>query len=366
MFETLSQRDPKWKDQKLGFGSTTIEFFGCTISSIAMLADLTPDQVNDRLKKVNGFAGDNKNLVVWSKIKEAIPWLEFQWRGYEYNNDKVIEAIKHSKGCLVEVDGSRIGASRHWVLYVGDQEMHDPWFGTKKATSYYKPVGYATIKRIGNPIIEPLIMTTNLPLLNKYKVKTIEELDQKINEHAGTDWGGGRDSGYLGGEREKNKNLTTKISGLEEEINRLKADNVNYKTEADSRKKELQKLLEELAQKLYLPASSDKSNIVAGVERLLAVEDQLNVAKKELAKEEQKHQAEKSDMQKEIDLLKTEIAKEKELREIEMQKRDDTEKKLLQRIESLESRLNDNETASDVVNKWKAFLDAISKVFRKK
>ena len=54
MIQPLNQRDARWKDIKLGFGNTTIGGYGCTITCVAMLAGLTPDDVNARLKNVNG------------------------------------------------------------------------------------------------------------------------------------------------------------------------------------------------------------------------------------------------------------------------------------------------------------------------
>ena len=164
-------------------------------------------------------------------------------------------------------------------------------------------------------------------------------------------------------ERDKNWDLyqdeIKKSKGLQEQIERFKADVANYKTEADSRKKENQKFIEELAKKLYLPATSDQSDIVAGVERLLTVEDQLNDANKTISKEQQKHETEKSEMQKEIDVLKAEI-------EAERQKRDETEKKLLGRIESLENRLNETESSSDATNEWKEFIDKLLSIFKRR
>lgn len=144
-----NQRDSRWADVKLGFGATTIGSHGCTITCIGMLADLPPDEVNDRLKKVNGF---QKDLVIWSKIKEAIPWLEFEWRGYDYDNAKVLDAISKYKGCLVEVDfDGRISTpnDHHWVLYTGNGQLVDPWTGTQKSTGWYSnPTGYSVIKNL--------------------------------------------------------------------------------------------------------------------------------------------------------------------------------------------------------------------------
>jgi len=144
----ISQRDKRWANIKLGTSNLTIGQAGCTITCIAMLADLTPDDVNNRLKVANGYA--NTNLVVWSKIKEAISWLEFEWRGYSYENTKVASAISKNGSCLVEVDGTPIGGSKHWVLYVGNQKLIDPWDGKEKSTSSYQAIGYAIINKIGN------------------------------------------------------------------------------------------------------------------------------------------------------------------------------------------------------------------------
>lgn len=148
----LSQRDDRWKNIKLGFSSnTTIGSHGCTITCIAMWLsyyykkNITPVQVNERLKEVDGFA--NYNLVIWSKLKEAFPGVEFEWRGKSYDNSVVSDNLP----CLVEVDGTRIGGTKHWVLYVGDKKMADPFYGNIKDTNYYTPTGYAVLKFNGVP-----------------------------------------------------------------------------------------------------------------------------------------------------------------------------------------------------------------------
>jgi hypothetical protein len=147
-----SQRDSRWKNEKLGFGNTTIGDYGCTITCVAMMADIEPSEVNQRLKSKNGFTGDNGNLILWSKIKEAIPWLEWQFRGYGYDNDVIKEVVKNNGSCLVEVDfDNKISSpnDHHWVLYVGNQKLWDAWTGVEKATSWYQyPTGYSIINRL--------------------------------------------------------------------------------------------------------------------------------------------------------------------------------------------------------------------------
>ena len=145
----LSQRDPKWANEKLGTSNTSVGNFGCTITALTMLAGLdSVSDTNSRLKGVNGFS--NGNLLIWSKIESAIPWLKFKWRGYSYENDPVKTAISQAGGCLVEVNGAPIGGSKHWVLYIGDGKMIDPWDGKEKPTISYSATGYATIEKLGD------------------------------------------------------------------------------------------------------------------------------------------------------------------------------------------------------------------------
>lgn len=144
---------------KLGTGdknTTTIASHGCTITDIAMAAGLSVREVNQLFIKHGVYAGSNGvfNLVNWTKIKLAIPWLEFEWRGYGYDNDRVAAAIKKNGFCLVEVDfdGTPRTDDKHWVLYIGDQKMIDPWTGTVRPTSTYGiATGFAIINKVGQP-----------------------------------------------------------------------------------------------------------------------------------------------------------------------------------------------------------------------
>lgn len=144
-----SQRDFRWGNKKLGYGDTFIKSYGCTITALAQLLllngyDETPATVNDKLKANNGFTGANKNLLVWGAIAKAFEARHIK-RDYTYSNAEVLSAIKNYKGCLVEVDGEKIGAPKHWVLYIGNGKALDPWTGKEISTSYYPPLGYSVI-----------------------------------------------------------------------------------------------------------------------------------------------------------------------------------------------------------------------------
>lgn len=139
--QILSQRDPRWGNIKLGTSNTYIKDFGCTITCIAMIIGTTPDVVNERMKAVSGFA--NGNLVIWDKVKEAFPGIQLR-RVWSYDNADVLANVPN---VLVEVPGAPIGGTgKHWVVYVGNKKLYDPWTGTERPTSDFAgSSGYAVV-----------------------------------------------------------------------------------------------------------------------------------------------------------------------------------------------------------------------------
>jgi len=142
-----SQRDIRWSWKKVGFGKGRFGTVGCTVTALTGLLfiagyDLTPPQVAEKLRAVNGFVGD---LILWSKIEKAFPKVKFIYRFYKYNNTAVKNILNNGVPVLVEV---LMGGSRHWVLYLGDKMMSDPWVGKVVLTSKYVPIGYTEIALI--------------------------------------------------------------------------------------------------------------------------------------------------------------------------------------------------------------------------
>lgn len=173
----LSQRDPKWANLTLGYGTGTIGQYGCTITAITMLlnskgANLNPSQVNDKMKDAGAFVG---NLVWWAKLPQAFPQITSVYKYYTYDNEIVKGLIKQGYPVVVCVDGTPIGSSQHWVLYVGDQTLLDPWDGKGKSTSTYKALEFVSMG-VTAPVPEPpsdpcaslrdTVSTLNKDLLN--------------------------------------------------------------------------------------------------------------------------------------------------------------------------------------------------------
>lgn len=150
-----SQNDKRWAKEKLGFSNLTIASHGCLVSSIANLltvlgSNTTPSQVNQKLIEVKGFATDkygNKALVIWSKVEKAFPQLKFIKRVYNYNNVEVAWWVYIKKmQVLVEV---AVKGGRHWVLFIGGQQMVDPLIGGVRKTNYWISTGYSLFSKSG-------------------------------------------------------------------------------------------------------------------------------------------------------------------------------------------------------------------------
>jgi len=147
-----SQNDDQWKNIKHGTSNSTIGLTGCTITALAMMLqsigyEENPKTVNQKLTDNDGYASGN--LILWSTINKIWPRAKWVWRGWSYTDDdniKVADAIKKYGSCLVEVDGSPIGGTKHWVLYIGNQRLIDPWDGLEKSTSSYTAIGYSLVE----------------------------------------------------------------------------------------------------------------------------------------------------------------------------------------------------------------------------
>lgn len=177
----FSQNDPAWKGDKHGTSNSTIGATGCTITALTMaLSSIgyneTPKTVDDKLTTNGGYASGN--LIIWQAINKIWPRAKFQWRGYTYTDDdnaKIADAISKYGSCLVAVNGTPIGGAAkdgHWVLYIGNKKMVDPWDGKEKATSSYSATGYSIIEFTGSDVSEMTIPT-----------KTFEELVGKATKY---------------------------------------------------------------------------------------------------------------------------------------------------------------------------------------
>ncbi|MDX9991859.1 MAG: N-acetylmuramidase domain-containing protein [Anaerolineales bacterium] len=118
-----SQRDPQWKDKKLGNSSVTLGYFGCAVSSVAMLLSghgykEDPDTLNEKLKKSGGFMDA---AIVWGAVANIYPRACFKnlviCRDSDAPIDTIGDSIRAGQPVLLEVDYSpQSGLQTHWVV----------------------------------------------------------------------------------------------------------------------------------------------------------------------------------------------------------------------------------------------------------
>lgn len=155
---TISQRDPRWGNVKIGNTKTLVKDKGCTITCIAMASDYFGYPYSpEYLAKTLSFTQEAK--VIWSSIEkvchgliqsvkmgmtELSEWsgtaehgFKFDWRFYQYEQALIDEALKNPrKVSLLNVQG---GA--HWVVairrvpFTSTYWVADPWTGTRKLMS---------------------------------------------------------------------------------------------------------------------------------------------------------------------------------------------------------------------------------------
>lgn len=229
--KVFGQRDPRWKDEKHGTSNSTIGATGCTISVLATMLhhagyfDINPSKLNVKLTQNGGYALGN--LVIWSKVAELYPKVEWVYRYYYYDNKLAADWLSKGIMPVVEANAAPIGGApggRHWIGFVGDRKSVDPWTGKIVDTSKWSPTGMALYK------YEPKKEEDMSQLLEYLGMPNEGDAIARLEEHLGgsekCEWGDATDEkgGYLGDSRRDVNKLKTQISELGGQIDTLEED----------------------------------------------------------------------------------------------------------------------------------------------
>ena len=140
--KSLSQRDPEWANEKLGFDETnTIGTDGCVLACLTMLVNgygfsETPSSMNRKLKELGSGIGFLGGLIVWPGLTSAFPKIAFQriivCRDSPAPVDEINGWLDSGRPLVIEIGRSPSpGLLYHWVvLYArqgNDYLMLDPW-----------------------------------------------------------------------------------------------------------------------------------------------------------------------------------------------------------------------------------------------
>jgi SH3 domain-containing protein/peptidase C39-like protein len=136
----LSQQDPQWKQDILGFGDPedTVGYLGCALTSVAMLLSghgyaETPKTLNQKLKNVQGFVSA---AIRWDSVSQVYPNVTVRSNISCTTSPAPLElidaALAAGQPAIVQVDSSPAdGIQTHWVVLYGkkgdDYLMLDPW-----------------------------------------------------------------------------------------------------------------------------------------------------------------------------------------------------------------------------------------------
>jgi len=168
--------------------------------------------VNDRMKAVGGYA--NGNLVIWDKIKEAFPGIQIR-RVWSYDNADVAANVP----VAVEVPGAPIGGTgKHWVVYIGNKKLNDPWGGTVRPTSDFAgPSGYCVVTGKWAEVSEGGDMYKGYDLTNKESMKVAVDILVRVQA------GEFVDKGELEKAKQTVDNLNQQINDRNNDIVQLNA-----------------------------------------------------------------------------------------------------------------------------------------------
>ncbi len=136
----LSQQDPQWKNDILGFGDPgdTIGYVGCALTSVSMLVSghgyaETPKTLNEKLKSQQGFVSSG---IRWDVVSKVHPEITLKENIFCETSDaplaKIDAALAAGQPVVVRVDSSpAAGLQWHYVLLYArkgnDYLMLDPW-----------------------------------------------------------------------------------------------------------------------------------------------------------------------------------------------------------------------------------------------
>jgi len=138
----LSQQDPRWKDEKLGFDNAiTIGSDGCALTCLTMLVNgygfnETPSTMNQKLKAMGSGAGFLGGLIVWSGLTRAFPKIIYRdillCRDQPAPLASINASLDAGQPLVVEIDRSPApNLQNHWVVLYGrrgnDYLILDPW-----------------------------------------------------------------------------------------------------------------------------------------------------------------------------------------------------------------------------------------------
>lgn len=135
-----SQKDPRWASHFLGNSRLTIKAAGCVITSLGMMVNKNPDEINTILRNGKAFpAGNPRNsaegaIVIWQPAARLLDL------DYDPSSTRPVKTP-----CLALTDHyAKTGYPTHFFIYLGNNRIIDPLDGQEK-NNPYRIIGYRNL-----------------------------------------------------------------------------------------------------------------------------------------------------------------------------------------------------------------------------
>ena len=124
------QNDPQWSNDIIGHSNSRMGGAGCLVTCVASAIsylgiDMTPQEVNEKLTAVEGY--DNNELI-WYKINDAIPEIEYKYSRI-FSRNTIEKDLREGLLPIVNVKLHGSGIT-HWLLIIGAKNgvflVYDP------------------------------------------------------------------------------------------------------------------------------------------------------------------------------------------------------------------------------------------------
>lgn len=186
------QTETKYKYVMLGFGTSSIYYYGCYLVSFCNGLNqkgysFTPESLNDMLKAHNAYVGPYRNYIDVANLQKYFPQIFVSFQQIDLWNDvpPTTDLLKSNLVVVCRVSAKPIGGTGdHFVLLTGIQDgvaiINDPWTGaTEKITKRWGSLGNILGIRIFKiiPFVQPVIIestTTSTSTSTSTVTTTIE------------------------------------------------------------------------------------------------------------------------------------------------------------------------------------------------
>ena len=157
--KTYSQKDPRYKNVRVGFGKLTIGQAGCFLCCLSSIAEIEPPEANRLLKLHNGYGGKYGNLIRSENAAKALG-LEYQGK-----QSPLTTSIQYPVIMETNYYKSR-GIPQHFVIMTDSKHILDPLdYPVKEKKNPYPIVSYRLFNKQKN--------------MKEHKVKELKKAAEK-------------------------------------------------------------------------------------------------------------------------------------------------------------------------------------------